>query len=152
VRQRWAVVTTVDTAEVHGSLQLLASNSSLVFLKTHKTGSSTLSGVLWRQLSQRQALNCFVPPAGNPGRTWDMDRAEDRRAVMRSSGTTGAGAPFDVWLHYARRSDFLLQHVVKAPAGQRQGQQQGQQQQGLHFVSIVRRPALLTVTVNGNVL
>ena len=53
-----------------------ASIERLVFLKTHKTGSSTLNRILWRGLCINRDYNCFLPPAKNAGKIWNLDKIE----------------------------------------------------------------------------
>lgn len=50
----------------------------LIFLKTHKTGSSTLNRILWRSLCIYGGYNCFLPPAKNAGRIWNLDKIEGK--------------------------------------------------------------------------
>ena len=53
-----------------------ASVERLIFLKTHKTGSSTLNRILWRGLCINRGYNCFLPPAKNAGKIWNLDKSE----------------------------------------------------------------------------
>lgn len=107
--------------------------TKLIFLKTHKTASSTLSGILWHQLCERAKLNCFLPPPNNPGRTWDFESAKDLAYIEKSKGTRGTGPPFDVWLHHARMQDSIYDVVKTEPSIHGDT---------IQFMSIVRHPAL----------
>ena len=103
----------------------------LIFLKTHKTASSTLSGILWHELCERDNLNCFLPPYSNPGRTWDFESMKDLVYMHKSKGTLGTGPPFDVWLHHARMHESIHQ-VVRGDSDR----------DAIQFMSIVRHPAM----------
>ena len=103
-----------------------------IFLKTHKTGSSTLAGILWRQLCEKERRHCFLPPRSNPGRTWDFGKLTHRQYAMKSTGLADRPAPFDVWLHHVKRHDFLFRTVVNVP--------QGRAGANVQFLSIVRHP------------
>lgn len=70
----------------NGTSSNLQMHRRLVFLKTHKTGGSTVNGILWRNLceqhfrgsaaedngtvSKDDISNCFVPSYDHPGRIW----------------------------------------------------------------------------------
>jgi hypothetical protein len=61
-------------------------NFSLFFLKTHKTGSSSISSILWKSLcTYHPKKNCFLPPKENPGRTWNK---KDRKYLLEKSKGT----------------------------------------------------------------
>jgi len=98
----------------------------VLFIKTHKTGSSTVSSILWRQLCMHSHMNCFLPPASNPGRTWDFSRNDHKQYVQHSLGTQDRKLPFDVWLSHAKYHSFLTEIIPKPRV----------------FLTIVRRPAL----------
>lgn len=103
--------------------------NGLVFFKTHKTGSSTVNGILWRFLCEKQKLNCFMPEYSHPGKTWDFGKPEDRALAHRSIGTQNQPAPFHAWLSHAVRHDFIYNDIVN-----------GTDKSKVQFVSIVRRP------------
>jgi hypothetical protein len=44
---------------------------SFVFLKTHKTGSSTVTALILRKC-MNERLNCFIPKSERPGKTFDL--------------------------------------------------------------------------------
>lgn len=101
-----------------------AANEGVVFLKTHKTGSSTISSILWHSLcddTQIDARNCFLPPRERPGKTWDVRKSADWQALQRDGG----GIPYSVWLHHAVYSPRLFAAVPSAK----------------RMISIVRRPS-----------
>ena len=81
---------------------------NIIFYKTHKTCSSTVTGILWRLLclcgehSRNVSNNCFVPPPQTPGRTWDFNRMDHRSKILSSIGSGGRGPPFTAWIHHAR--------------------------------------------------
>lgn len=71
----------------NGTSSIPQAHRRLVFLKTHKTGGSTVNGILWRNLCEqhftgsaaeednatvrkKDISNCFVPSHENPGRIW----------------------------------------------------------------------------------
>ena len=113
----------LDTYDSCGEFSLRNSLNapSLMFYKTHKTCSSTVTGILWRLLcytscgsssnagkesfshfSRGRYENCFVPPASTPGRTWDFNRGDHTRQIQSSIGTAHRGPPFTVWIHHAK--------------------------------------------------
>jgi hypothetical protein len=123
-------------------------NRSLIFLKTHKTGSSTLTGILWREFCQKQHRNCFLPPHNHPGKTWDFSKLSDRHFIFTTNGTQGKRAPFDVWLNHVRRHELLFNKAVKSAYLDRalwgcipEAPVSVSSQNAFKFVSIVRRPA-----------
>ena len=99
------------------------STSSIIFLKTHKTGGSTVSGILFRELcSSNSTLNCFIPPSQHAGRIWDLRNVEsDSNYILPKS-------PYDVWIHHVRYSKELFQ-IMKTPRSDQV------------ILSIVRRPS-----------
>lgn len=102
-----------------------APNEGVVFLKTHKTGSSTVSSILWHSLCDdtlADARNCFLPPRDHPGKTWDVRKSGDWEALQRDSG---GRFPYSVWVHHAVYSPLLFEAV---PSAER-------------MISIVRRPS-----------
>eukprot|EP00981_Chlorochromonas_danica_P001059 scaffold243_cov163-Ochromonas_danica.AAC.12 len=98
----------------------------VLYIKTHKTGSSTLTGILWRALCDHLQVNCFVPPAQHAGRIWNLDISSDHHYMTTSPGSQGSRAPFDAWIHHLRyqpagskrlvREPFLLLSSVRRPA------------------------------------
>eukprot|EP01031_Cornospumella_fuschlensis_P029240 gene29240-35296_t len=98
----------------------------IFYVKTHKTGSSTVTGLLWRELCLRLHFNCFVPPAQQAGRIWNLANAQDRLVIKKSKGSGGKGPMFDAWIHHVRYDLQLPSGIVKAP---------------YLLVSSVRRPA-----------
>lgn len=84
---------------------------SVVFLKTHKSGSSTVVGVLWRLLCLKERRNCFLPPYDHPGRTFDptndahfayMARASSGTASRRAADPAPVAPQYDVWLSHIK--------------------------------------------------
>lgn len=99
----------------------------LLYIKTHKTGSSTLTGILWRALCDHLQVNCFVPPAQHAGRIWNLDASSDHHYMTTSLGSQGNRAPFDAWIHHLRYQPAGGKRLVKEP---------------FLLLSSVRRPAL----------
>ena len=60
------------------SLQPYKEDEGVIFVKTHKTASSTMVNILWRNLCENGKKNCFLPPSNNPGRTWDTHNRKDK--------------------------------------------------------------------------
>lgn len=77
-----------------------SNNDNIIFLKTHKTASSTLSRVIFREMCENQMRRCFLPEAEHPGKTWNLDSPDDWKQI------DDLGANFNVWVHhviYSRR-------------------------------------------------
>jgi hypothetical protein len=105
---------------------------SLIFYKTHKTCSSTVTGILWRFLCSTTCSsssgsegqnnlshyshdgyeNCFVPPTSTPGRTWDFNRRDHTQQILSSIGTACKGPPFTVWVHHAKGKQQSYYHIA----------------------------------------
>jgi hypothetical protein len=83
----------------------------ILFIKTHKTGSSTITGILWRSFCQHNnqhhhqnqstphphhahdkhnstvtvsSTRCFLPPHDHPGRIWDFVNRPQHRQYVNS--------------------------------------------------------------------
>ena len=119
-----------DLDETPQSFRPTISSEKLIFWKTHKTASSTLSGILWHELCDQRGQNCFLPPSSNPGRTWDLESPKDLAYIQSNAGTAGTGPPFDAWLHHAKMHD-TIHTVMRPPTGV----------ETVEFLSIVRDPA-----------
>jgi len=105
-------------------------SEGVIFLKTHKTGSSSLAGVFWRNFcsasSSSSPRSCFLPPKDTPGRTWDLSVPRDWRSVQAgASSQSAARYPFEVWTAHARYHPRLFSAVRNTDRA----------------ISIVRRPA-----------
>ncbi|RYH29736.1 hypothetical protein EON65_07560 [archaeon] len=98
----------------------------IFYIKTHKTGSSTVTGLLWRELCLRLQFNCFVPPASQAGKIWNLANTQDRMKIKRSKGSRGEGPLYDAWIHHVRYHMRIPTDLVQAP---------------YLLVSSVRRPA-----------
>lgn len=101
-----------------------AESKRVLYLKTHKTGSSSVSGILWRELCIRRHMNCFLPTQSIPGRTWDLGDQQEHQYVTESLGTNLSHFPFDVWVNHVHhtkaladfmRSPYLLVSSVRRP-------------------------------------
>jgi hypothetical protein len=76
----------------------------VLFLKTHKTGGSTI-GAIFARKCLRNRLNCFVPPSAHAGRTWNLDNSRDWGTIRRSQGLFGGlGYPYSIWFHHVMAS------------------------------------------------
>jgi hypothetical protein len=106
----------------------------LIFLKTHKTGGSTLNRILWRSFCTYNGFNCFLPPAENAGKIWNLDKIEGKVSIsfifLSSSHllpidynyiTENGGSqfnrtmPLNVWLHHVYYNDKLLSRIIINP-------------------------------------
>ena len=96
----------------------------LFFLKTHKTGSTTVTALLLRKCF-RDKKNCFIPDARHPGKTF---RIRDLNEIKHGKGLYGGRYPYDVWCHHAQYDPRLLSVVNN--------------EHNPLFITIVRRPAL----------
>ena len=54
---------------------------SLIFIKTHKTGSSTVTALILRKCIKSR-LNCFIPKRKAPGMTYMFEKPKDYREVV----------------------------------------------------------------------
>jgi hypothetical protein len=104
-----------------GNKQRLATDRALFFLKTHKTGSTTVTSLILRKCI-RDHRNCFIPDIQHPGKTF---KVEDLKEIRRGRGLYGGGVPYDTWCHHAQyhpqlltvvRSRALLVTIVRRPA------------------------------------
>ena len=115
-------------------LQVYGNDEGVIFLKTHKTGSSTLTSIFWRNVCASGIRNCFLPPVTSPGKTWDFSKESDRNLLINGGGSTinksvgmggGQFQSFDAWIYHAHYSDQLFTLV---PTTKR-------------VISIVRKPS-----------
>lgn len=116
----------------------MQADEGVVFLKTHKTGGTTLVNILWRNLCEpvrsssgsRKARNCFLSPIDHPGKTWDFHQSSHWEVLERQGGSSLYGRdgrpPYEVWLSHAKYHESLLSKLV--PSAKR-------------VISIVRNPA-----------
>ena len=74
-------------------------NETIFFLKTHKTASSTVNGILYRlycdEHSSIHPKKCFKPPKNNPGKTWNLLKSKDMNYITNQ-------LPINVWIHHIR--------------------------------------------------
>lgn len=114
--------------------------SHLFYLKTHKTGSSTLNGIIWRSLCfANKSSNCFLPSLTNPGKTFDE---RDIEQIISFKGTNHSHEVFDVWNSHIRIAYFealLSQGNVKDVFSRRFFDEIVPNPR--YFLSILRRPA-----------
>lgn len=124
----------IDIESVHNVLNNLKifqpHNNNLIFIKTHKTGGSTLNGILWRKLCGHN--NCFIPDYHHPGKIWDFSKRNDLDYMHVNEGTKQSTAPYSVWLNHVKMNDVFIHNVtIKS-------------KYGFKFISIVRRYDKLT--------
>jgi hypothetical protein len=103
-------------------------SEGVIFLKTHKTASSTVTAIMWRNLCENEDRNCFLPPYKNPGKTWDFSRSSDWHILRRHGGSSlrGNATPFySDWLLHAVFNPKLFSIVPRTK----------------RVISIVRRPS-----------
>lgn len=106
-----SLVSPISTLE----LPVSGNPTGVVFFKTHKTGGSTLTSVLWRQLCVVEKRNCFRPAADHPGKTYDLNKESDSYQILKTIGTAGRGPPFDAWLNHAYYHPSLTNSIVIQP-------------------------------------
>ena len=124
-----------------GEEHKLKEDEGVIFLKTHKTGSTTLESIFWRNLCiptfdkdgnvAKKGKNCFLPPKDHPGKTWDFSAKRDWDMLHKDAGSSISGKtqgkpPYDVWLSHAKFHWSL--NGVLVPRAKR-------------VISIVRHPA-----------
>lgn len=95
------------------------SNNGLVFVKTHKTSSSTLSRLIVINLCERKGRKCFLPSFDNPGRTWDLRKERDYKYASKE-------APYEVWANHVIAPQLVRKLMVPKS----------------FFISICRDPSL----------
>ena len=86
---------------------------SLLFIKTHKTGGSTLSRLLFRMLCESTSAvdrHCFVPPYDSPGKIWDLRKSADERYVKVTGNKKGR--PYNVWVHHTSTPGIIHNEVM----------------------------------------
>jgi hypothetical protein len=93
-------------------------SSGILFLKTHKTSSSTVSRLIVRNLCEIRGKKCFLPNYENPGKIWDFRKEKDLRYARLK-------APYDVWASHVMTPQVLRTFVVPKTL----------------FISICRRPS-----------
>ena len=109
----------------------MEADEGVIFLKTHKTGGTTLANILWRNLCEpvttsngsskleshaRKGRNCFLSPVEHPGKTWDFQLSSHWDLLERQGGSSLYGRagmpPYEVWLSHAKFHDSLLIRLV----------------------------------------
>ncbi len=124
-----------------GEVHKLKEGEGVIFLKTHKTGSTALESIFWRNLClptfdkngnvANKGKICFLPPKSHPGKTWDFGAKRDWDMLHKDAGNSISGKsqgrpPYDVWLSHAKFHWSL--NGVLVPKAKR-------------VISIVRHPA-----------
>lgn len=95
------------------------SNNGIVFIKTHKTSSSTLSRLIVRNFCEIKGRKCFLPDFKTPGKTWDLRKERDFKYATKNS-------PYEIWANHV--STPLLVRKLMVPDS--------------FFISICRDPSL----------
>ena len=105
---------TADNAAIAGSItDSQQQQQSLLFIKTHKTGGSTLSRLLYRVLCESTSVvdrHCFLPPYDSPGKIWDLRKSADERYVKVTGNKKGR--PYDVWVHHTSTPGIIHNEVM----------------------------------------
>ena len=86
---------------------------SLLFIKSHKTGGSTLSRLLFRVLCESASTtyrHCFIPPYDSPGKIWDLRKKVDERYVKVTGNKKDR--PYDVWVHHTSTPGIIHNEVM----------------------------------------
>lgn len=119
----------LESNNISWALKPYNPDEGIIFLKTHKTASSTLTSILWANLCESNLKDCFLPPFHHPGKTWDFRRSKDWTMLREHGGSSlqrnTSGCTFDVWVFHAAYC-YQLHRIV--PNTQR-------------MISIVRRPS-----------
>lgn len=92
--------------------------NSIVFIKTHKTGSSTVSGVLWRSFCISYCNHtCYLPPVNHAGRVWDFSRADDLLEILKPINRNIQEKPgkINVWVHHVRVNEDFIKYFSESP-------------------------------------
>mmetsp|Transcript_21219 Transcript_21219/g.51771 ORF Transcript_21219/g.51771 Transcript_21219/m.51771 type:complete len:411 (+) Transcript_21219:41-1273(+) len=92
-----------------------APSRGIVFVKTHKTGGSTVTSVL-HALATAHKLRCAIPP------TLENDLRQDKqrdfvRNEIQTSDPTHYGSPFDVWADHVVFDRVLIDEAVPSAEG-----------------------------------
>jgi hypothetical protein len=95
------------------------SKNGIVFIKTHKTSSSTLSRLIVINFCERKGRKCFLPNTENPGRTWDLRKERDFKYASKE-------APYEVWANHVITPQLVKKLMVPES----------------FFISICRDPSL----------
>lgn len=84
-------------------------NSSILFIKTHKTGSSTICSILHSIVTAHKDLTTAVTKKG------EYSFLGDRKTILQlpTNQQDQTGAPFDVWTNHIDFDDYLLTNLVK---------------------------------------
>lgn len=81
--------------------------TKVVYIKTHSTGSSTLTGILHRYCDFHR-LRCFVHPENiKPGYTLGRENLKNVMSVMESKNQT-----VDIWPNHAILEPDLFDHMI----------------------------------------
>ena len=91
--------------------------SGFVFVKTHKTGSTIVTSLILRKCI-KERWNCFIPPIGASGHTWNPLSSVDGHAIRSGQGLFNQRFPYDVWYLHTVNS-HLIEAAVKDCTGLR---------------------------------
>lgn len=80
---------------------------SLIFVKTHKTGGSTVATLLHRY-ARRRRLTVFVPPEGFDAHLWDLSEPFDRALVQEQSRRQlSSDNQYSMWTSHVSYHSYL---------------------------------------------
>ena len=96
----------------------------VVFIKTHKTGGSTVTSVLHALATAHNLSTPVVKKS--PGKRWFPGKDLQEMLQLPSTTNSSSHAPFDIWANHVVYDNALVTHVVVP---------------GAKVVSIVRDPA-----------
>mmetsp|Transcript_10849 Transcript_10849/g.24695 ORF Transcript_10849/g.24695 Transcript_10849/m.24695 type:complete len:478 (-) Transcript_10849:2042-3475(-) len=131
--QRWETnssVTEEDAVQVLNSIVSSVEyinhkpSQGILFIKSHKTGSSTVSAALRSLATQHQLKHPVLTPKKSTF-TWVASNSKKFEQMANFASSDGSrGAPFDVWAVHATYDDSLLSivptkvvvSIVRAPA------------------------------------
>mmetsp|Transcript_62429 Transcript_62429/g.184696 ORF Transcript_62429/g.184696 Transcript_62429/m.184696 type:complete len:437 (-) Transcript_62429:74-1384(-) len=101
----------------------------IVFVKTHKTGSSTVASVLHSIATSHKMITPVFEEDAQMANTWRPSKRPDI-LEMRTTNPSIKGAPYDIWTNHVTFDNLLLEKVVPSANGK--------------VLSIVRDPATRT--------
>lgn len=95
---------------------LYKNHEDIVYLKTHKTASSTFNSILFRNFCYNiysHEYNCFLPPTNLSGHIWDFSNRRDRimidNPLLRSN--SNSSMRINVWLYHVKNL-YNKNHVI----------------------------------------
>jgi len=98
----FVVVDSISIDNFFSNSDLSSSNKNkkgFIFLKTHKTGSSSVTMIILRKCI-KEKWNCYIPPLNHPGHTYDMNDENDITLLKNGQGLNNGKHPYDLWCHH----------------------------------------------------